>query len=735
MSNHFHNSSFYSFFFFLSCLLTFNLPIYLLTETHPSCNHCTRLNLKCSYEIVYRWDEEALQNGTTFGRSNQYKKSTLCTKFEDYISRNEKEDHKQIDNSTYDYFLKSETSTLSQEITKQNIPWVNTKHNVHFINATHYDFTKGKKSSTDNHSLQKRVAYSPLMQVLSSMLVDDYFLNFIENNVNESPVLEKYNDISSNHNSSIKQIQDIEQIQELKQDKILDLFTPSYPDIIEGISPVFLDSFSPASPTFNTNFDIPLNLNFSLPNLTLQSNNYYAKYNTLCLEQQKLLSYFIENICPTCVCYSELKKSSFEINPIYFIDDSIPESQSDMNPYLYLIVPLAFKHEIVMDAVIATSAYQLYLSDKDPSFKLLSDAYADKAVKKLPDLIREKQCQHSSDWDEVLATVLMLCFREISANSDSRLTWMMYLSYAKYFVKEINSLNVSSALGTFFARYFITHEVIGQTVLLEDEEFNIQNNNSNVVSVYLNLVGNKKDDFMKYILQDNVNGDLHLRTLKDRDTVINVVFGCCPYLICLTHQISSLAECCEGLEFETLETKREFLKHISARRRLIKFDIQNIEQKLHISEVVSTNRSEKIIEQIAEIRRLSVLLYLFIRIDLEELYQNGGIITKDFIDKRKEMEKYKSKAIELYNLLPEIPVTLTWSIFILGVILSNYENERWFILEKLTQIQSKRESLSLKNAKDVIIEIWKDVDLGLTSYRWKDLINEKADSLSIALIN
>lgn len=713
-----------------------------IIESHPSCNNCKRLNLKCVYEVVYRWDEEALQNGTTFGRSNQFKKTLLHNKYENYISNNLKNldsNNKFISSlskdKTFDYFLKSETSTLSKKILNKNIPWVNTKNKLYFINTTQHDFIKNKLSyllENSNSNEQQNISSLPLIQIFSSILMDDFFLNSLKNNdSNNTPLLDYTNyDINLINNNLDND--------ELDDNELLEILLPSNnnPDIFDELSSTILDDFSLVT---DYSFNSSLNIQYSLQNLVLQSNDYYNKFNNLSSEQQSLISFFIDKICPTCVCYSTLKKASLEINPIYFIDESISKTQSDLNPYLYLIVPLAFKHEIVMDAVMATSSYHLYLSGVDKSFENISNFYSNKSIKQLSDLIREKQCLHSSNWDDVLATILMLCFKEISANSDSRNIWMIYLNYAKYLVKVVNSLNITSPLSKFFARYFITHEVMGHTALLDIEENNSKINNSNFINFYLNSIENnydkEKKEFIKYIIKESIDGDLYLKTLKDKDTSINIVFGCCPYLICLTHQISSLAECYEGLEFETDENKRDFEKQIFHRRKQIKFELENIDQKIQISENINTNKSDEIIKQIAEIRRLSTFLYLFIRIDLEELYQNNGIITKDFIDKRKEMEKIKLKVMELLNSLPEISVTLLWTVFILGVITTNYEHERWFVLDTLTKIQNLRESASLKTAKEVIIDIWKRVDLELTSFRWKTLINEKSETLSIALIN
>lgn len=689
---------------------------HVLAESHPSCKHCTRLDLQCSYDLVYRWDEEALQNGTTFGRSNQYKKSYLQNKYADFIS--EKRSSATAAN-TFDYFLKSETSSLIKKLSKQAIPWADIKNNVYFVNTTQRDFDKDKFDGTLGKSCQN-IASSPLMHVMKTMLMDDFFLSSLEQS-------EEGEDCSVFTNAGAvdlsREMDEMDFLAFLEQISLRDMLKPGM--VSDELAPLAESSALPH-----------INIKYSLTNLNLQSNYHYNRLTSFSLEEQKLISYFVDVVCPTCVCYSHIKKSAVNINPIYLTDAIIPARQWESNPYLYLIVPLAFRHEIVMDAVMATSASQLS-SAGNKSFEGLSRFYTEKAIRQLPDLIREKQCLHASNWDDILATVLMLCFNEISSTTDSISVWMMYLSCAKYFVTQVNTLDASSPLANFFARYFITHEVIGQTALMENKDETSKDYSANEIAVQVSssITDTKgKDEFMKFIFRQGIEGDLYLKTLKDKDTTINVVFGCCPYLICLTHQISQFADCYEGLALETAETRHEFESDISSRREQIVFEIQNLNQEVQITEN-DDDESEINIKRIAEIKKLSTLIYLFIRIDLEGVYQENGVVTKQFLINRREMEKAKSKILELLDLLPELSVTLLWPIFILGVVATNYEKERWFVLDKLNKIQTIRESTSLKAAQETILAVWKEVDLGLRVLRWKDLVNEKRESLSLALIN
>lgn len=702
-----------------SLSLTFFSPLrcfhqFALAESHPACKHCTRLDLQCSYDLVYRWDEEALQNGTTFGRSNQYKKSYLQNKYADFI--NEKRSSSTAV-STFDYFLKSETSSLIKRLSKQAIPWVDTKNKIYFVNITQQDFDRGRFEGTLTKS-SRNIALSPLMDVMKRMLMDDFFLKSLENDEENCSIFTDAGVVDI-----IRDMDEMDYSAFLQQMTSREMMKP--PFVFDELAALGDSSALPR-----------MNIKYSLTNLNLQSNYHYNKLTSLSLEDQKLISYFVDVVCPTCVCYSHIKKLPVTINPIYLTDEFISVRRWESNPYLYLIMPLAFRHEIVMNAIMATSAYQLFLAG-NKSFGSISRYYTEKATKQLPDLIREKQCLHATNWDDILATVLMLCFNEISSTTDSISIWMMYLSCAKYFITQVNALDASSPLANFFARYFITHEVIGQTALMENREDSSKGFAANEIAVQVSssiIDGKGKDEFMKFIFRQGIEGDLYLKTLKAKDTTINVVFGCCPYLICLTHQISQFADCYEGLALETAETRQEFETDISFRRKQIVFEIQHLNQEVQITED-DADESALIIKRIGEIKRLSTLIYLFVRIDLEGLYQDNGVVTKQFLVHKREMEKAKARVIELLDLLPELSVTLLWSIFVLGVATTNYEKERWFVLHKLNKIQTVRESSSLKAAQDTVLRLWKEFDLGLSVLRWKDLINEQRESLSLALIN
>lgn len=679
-----------------------NITFLFSLETRPCCNHCKRLKLNCSYDVIYQWGEEALENGKTFGRSNQYKKAKLQSQYDNLL------------NNEFDSFLSAQTSTLSQHLQHQNIPWLSTKNKTYFINVTQCDFKK--TICTTMRKPEPNGIYSPVVHVLSSVMNDNCLLKSLEDGFQENVDIADFN---FNDNSTLDSLD-------------LDFMIPTY-DWKNDLDVNSLTTELSACSNTSLLFPVISSIDTSLPTMMLQSNEFYKKFKTLSNENQKIINYFIDAICPTCVCFADPNFTSPGCTPVYFSSISATNIQWTMNPYLYLIIPLALNNQVVLNSVLAATSYQLYLSG-DKMYKKVSETYLSMVMVELPHIIREKQYTFSMEWDDVLATILMLCFTEVSTNYGAREIWKVYLNCAKFFVKQINCLNASTPLGMFFSRYFVNHNVIGGTAVPTEE--NDFNHMAPILTKYLKSHGvNFKDHkFMKQILKENFGGDLYLDTLKHGDTVINIAFGCCQYLYCLTHQVSNLGECCEGLQIENLQTKQELGFHISLQATELGLKIQNLNQVIPTTSAV-TLEFESVITDIAEIKRLSVLLYLYIRVDLELFYQSGEIATNSFLNKKFEMEKNKAQIVKLLRGLPSNSSSLVWPLFILGLICSQYEAQRWVVLDKIAELCKMRNSKGMKTIKDTILQIWKEVDLELKPFRWNDLINDRAELLSISLIS
>lgn len=686
-----------------------------------------RLDLNCSYQKVYHWDAESLTEGKTFGRSNQFKKRRLSKLNVKSISSETIRSNSDISTSNLYEF---QPLALSQKLLHGDIKWVPIKKcKFHFINTQIKDFVCPSFKNTTLIKGSKGLTMDdfPLLAILSSLLINEVFLDSLKST---TPDLDIY--LPS---PSPRELICMSARTNVHTD------TPE-PEPEAQSTQIMATNYTMKDTIYQSgmrrDFSKVLKNNFIFGNYDLSTNKYYSKLTSLRSSDQSLLLYFIENVCPNSVCYSRSQKSTFNLSPVYFHKMLNQSKYINQNPFLYLIVPLALESNVVLNTVLSTSALHLGISGDD-RYKNIAETYSACAIRQLPGLIEEKQFTDSKNWDDVLATVLMLCFKELSTNVHCKSRWGVYLGYARYFVKKINSINGCSLLGEFFARYFITNEVIGNTASIDHraEVCDDLDLRREMINEYIvNTAGTVSDHkmFIESILNEGMDGDLHLKTLRDRDTRINIFFGCAPYLICLVHQISSLAECCEGLELEEEHIRRSFDGNLLLLRARIVFDIGHIDQRLEIQEG-NADRYETIVTCIAEIKRLTNLLYLFVRVDLELYYLNGKVKTKEFVERTREMEATKAKVKQLYDTLPEIGMALLWPLFILGIISANYEDDRWFVLNAFEVMEKMKSTPSLVTSRDAIISIWKSVDLGLVPFRWQDMMKDKVETLSLALIN
>lgn len=670
--------------------------------------------MKCSYLKQFNWGEETLNGGTTFGRSNQYKKKSINEKYNNYLNNN-----KGVAINLEDFKNQINVS-LTNMVKDEKIPWLSIENEkIYFINTSFEDFNEKPVQlsqspvalSNNNRKLNNSAmttSNKKLMNILSSFFT------------NQPPNVCYTDTFTGTINSDLHVSNSFTQFNNL-------LNSPSFQELM------------------NLDFDIP---KYSLNDPDFIDWNHFHNNAELCHfqfsclsnDEKLLLNYFINSICPTCICYPKFSTTNQQpIHDTYGLNNSNPldNLKKQTNPYLYLIVPLAFQSKMVMDTVMATSAHQLFLLGNS-KYEEISNNYSTKSIDQLPSIIQEKQNSKSFDWDDILATILMLCFKEISSNCDYKSSWIIYLNCAKSFLKKVDFQTNYSPLCKFFARYFIVHEIMGETAWNEQKRI-LYDNHPNT-DFRISIDDNEdNDDFMKFMIDHSIQSD----GLTNQDNIneyhandemtVDVVFGCCPYLVSLIQKISSLGRCYEDLEFESINTKIELSKYILFKRDELEYEITHLDQKIVIHEIIDDDKFRKNIEVIAEIKRLSTLLYLFARIDLETLCYNNGVRNKHFMEKYNEMQSVKNKLIELYNRLPECPMSLLWPLFVFGLVCaSDNDDERWFVLDKLVYLQKARELGSVKTAKDVLLAVWKELDLGTTTFRWKDMIKNRAESLSLA---
>lgn len=480
---------------------------------------------------------------------------------------------------------------------------------------------------------------------LDNKNADLYFTNFFEEKL--IPILKINNSASIKYDAF---------------DFIFDNITPlSFEDI-------FLESFAP----------FPITQLVNVPEPSIEQCNF-----ALSQLERDLVTYFIEKIGPDCVCC--------EIKPNNSLNSYIAP---ELNPYLYLIIPLAFKSPLVMKTIVATSATQLALLGFK-EYREIAQKYLIEVTSEIIKLIEMKS--DNDGWDDVFAIIIMLCFVEISANCNN--SWLALLNYAKNVLKESSKVKekILSPLGKFFVRYFISHEVMGETAWVHD------NSHSNTIMI-------EDDPFIE---------DLK----KDYDIKIDLVFGCSPYLVSLIHRISVIGQCLDDMELETSDKSlytEEILKHAQETEQML----QCLNQQLpNNSEIYFDDNARKNISLIAEIKRLGALLYLY-----AVIFMNTPLESQTTLDPF----NCTQKIMHLTKNLPDCYMSLLWPIFVIGLVTADDEDVRWFVLDNLRQMERKRKLKTVQAAREIIINVWKEKDLGTTPVQWKDMIKGKATTISLA---
>lgn len=406
--------------------------------------------------------------------------------------------------------------------------------------------------------------------------------------------------------------------------------------------------------------------------------------------ERELVTYFIESIAPHCVCCEV--KSNNTLNSYI-----APE----LNPYLHLIVPLSFKFPHVMKAIVVASASQLYLIGRT-EYKEVAQQYLVEVIEEIPQLLQRRK--ETGDWDDVFAVVIMLCFIEISVNCNN--TWLALLNYAKQVLKESSGMrkNILSPVGKFFIRYFICHEVMGETAWAHDSA---QGKPSMM----------EDDPFIEELK-------------KDYDTKIDLVFGCSPYLISLIHRTSVIGQCMEDIKLEKVDRKlyaQEILKHAKETEDMV----HSLKQVLPKNSELYFNEEERQnIFTIAEIKRLAALIYLH-----GVVYMHSSVDLSLKVDQTYDTDpgECTRRIIELQKNLPDFYMSLLWPIFVVGLVVAAEEEDvRWFVLDGMRQMERHRKLKTVQAAREIIINVWKERDLGSAPIHWKDVIKGKATTISLA---
>jgi hypothetical protein len=149
--------------------------------------------------------------------------------------------------------------------------------------------------------------------------------------------------------------------------------------------------------------------------------------------ETQLMDYYIRSLAPKC---------SLSI---------------DLNPYLDVLLPVAYDFAPLRHTLLAASACQLFHFSGEKVYEVQSLRHRSKAIRGLNEhLGREKM-----EWKS-LATMAMFCFRDITDGCEP--SWITHLQMGLRMLRELRcGTRTDVNLQNFCEIYFVTHEVMGRT--------------------------------------------------------------------------------------------------------------------------------------------------------------------------------------------------------------------------------------------------------------------------------
>ncbi|EED14059.1 conserved hypothetical protein [Talaromyces stipitatus ATCC 10500] len=385
-----------------------------------------------------------------------------------------------------------------------------------------------------------------------------------------------------------------------------------------------------------------------------------------------LLDYFINAIGPNC---------------------SLSSSQ---NPYMSLIPLLSYT--TFRNTILAVSANQLSLLG-DTRYSRDAYMFKQKALTGLTQV----DTTSTADFG-VVASVLMLCFHDISANCSP--SWVTHLRGGLDMTKYLPTGSAQmESLKRFFTMYFVAHDIMSRTAPLDYED----------------------EPEHEWLENDD---------LDEIDTTV----GCSRRLMTLVSQTTKLAR----ERRKVGDINNNFIKRCED----VGFDLESLHQKLP---ALSTP-SESFILQTAEIKRLSALLYfteslgdLVIPSSLSSIAHSGqssyhncsmskcsiypspsssflstcSASSSSTSSKTPTAAKQRlvSAIIDLISTLPNPnTASVMWPLYIIGHSTGlEDETQRRFVLERLRAIQSTRNLGNVRQVRLSVERNFRKLDLELSS--------------------
>lgn len=403
-------------------------------------------------------------------------------------------------------------------------------------------------------------------------------------------------------------------------------------------------------------------------------------------DEQTVFHHMANSIFPNCICYG---------------DDLI-----SANPYLNFIIPLSMHSPILFKSIIAAGAKLYYFKTGERFYLNFANTYNKEVMRTIPKMIVTKHTTSDTNWDEILATVLMLCFTDISSTCGEQ--WLVHLNRGKSLLYHQQVLDcANSSFLKFFIRYITSHEIMWETV---------------------KAPWNSINDLLS-------NEGLYEDLKNDNDINVDLVLGCSPYLLTLISKISDLGDCYESLKEESEDNRLMLEQLIAVQSEHIENELAHLKQVIVIEECEDEANSVNGIEAISEIKRATARIYLFARIDLTAYALHSKLFPEiaKYRDKFTKMKKLAQETIESIAKLQTCTMSLLWPLFVIGLVTTDFEG-RYFILKKFHEMENHRGLASVRLARTTVESSWKERDLNTSSkvFTWNDLVKSKATTLSLA---
>ncbi|KAI5305400.1 hypothetical protein KEM56_004536 [Ascosphaera pollenicola] len=340
------------------------------------------------------------------------------------------------------------------------------------------------------------------------------------------------------------------------------------------------------------------------------------------------------------------------------------------NPYLHYVTPLCFHYEPVRNAILAASANQLCILG-DSRFRKEAFIYKQKTLTGLRETIAAGNLN-----DGTLATILMLCFRDISEGCTP--SWTTHLRGGLQLMEALKSGAKHSCAARFFMMYFVAHEIMGRTASDKWAE-------NETASLW-----HEDDDLEE----------------------VGMTMGCSRGLMTQIDRISFLAK-----KKFTIMKKRSLTPdekdYIFKEVIGIKASLLNLDQRLPAH---SAGRED--LMRIAETKRLATLLYLherFVTLDSSEVDDPAATPDRSPPQTMRAVPASSKRHIvqSLINLISTLPdmATLLWPLYILGNADIDDEEHRRFVLDRLENIEKTRNLGSVRLARLAVRNAFRRRDL------------------------